>query len=118
MLYRKQGSPLLLERCYDIRFHSKTSKHVRLLPNHDTIDRSDDEEDTVQVWRLPGFASRETTAGISRRWTSPRSFTMLAEEYPSTDTLSRFTDRFRKPACVFPAADDTELIKSSLRSCW
>lgn len=43
---------------------------------------SDEEEDTVQVWRLQGFASRETRAGISRRWTSVlRSFTMLAEEY-------------------------------------
>lgn len=42
---------------------------------------SDEEEDTVQVWRLQGFPSRETRAGISRRWTSVRSFTMLAKEY-------------------------------------
>lgn len=53
--------------------------------NHDSID--EEEEDTVQVWPLPGFASRETTAGISRRWTSLRSSTMLVKEYTNIDTV-------------------------------
>lgn len=80
------------------------------------MDDSNEEEDTVQVWRLPEFASRETRAGISRRWTSVRSFTMLLKEYilGTWHALLIFSKTFRKHIYYSTTTqlDDTELIKS------
>lgn len=62
------------------KYSSREMGTTRLFSaKHDAIDGSDKEEDTVRRWRLSEFASRETRAGISRRWTSVRPFAMLAK---------------------------------------